>query len=308
MLLYELRQPEQAAKSRQRQVSVFEKLAADYPNDPVNREHLGHSYRWLAFDLQNTGQPAEAEKAFRRAIVNLQKLVDDFPDKPNYRGLLADTYDRWRLLLIESSVKLADLQAGAGGGEDAEKTLDEAIKILKKPVEFGIDPSYPHLLLCLRAGQLKEYRRLCAVLLDRHGQTEDRDKAVHLGICCKLGPAAVADLTVPLKLVDRAVAKQPKNRLFLGIQAHLLNRSGKFVEAAKQLEELIRTDEPNSIHHPFNKVILAMVHHRLGNTDRARKFLDEAKFLKEPAFWYHQLELEILRHEAEEQIGKKRVH
>src|SRR5690242_21629158 len=40
VLLYHLSQPEEAAKSRRRQVALFEQLVAEFPRDPGNREQL----------------------------------------------------------------------------------------------------------------------------------------------------------------------------------------------------------------------------------------------------------------------------
>lgn len=84
VLLYQLNQLEEAAKSRQRQVALFEQLVKDSPTDPVNREHVGHSLRWLAFDFQKMQQPAPAEEALGQAIEHLKKLTGDSPDKTSY--------------------------------------------------------------------------------------------------------------------------------------------------------------------------------------------------------------------------------
>jgi tetratricopeptide (TPR) repeat protein len=135
-----------------------------------------------------------------------------------------------------------------------------------------------------------------------------------------LGPNAVADLTEPLKLVAKAVARQPKNRHYLGIQAHLLYRNGQFETAAERLEQLIQTDEPNSVHHPFNKIMLAMAYQSLGRADQAQKCLGEATdwiekngqdnlkkgaVLTEPLPWHLRLELQVLRRETQELLNKK---
>lgn len=118
VLLYHLSPPEakEAAKSRQRQVELYEQLVKEFSRHRAHREQLGHAYRWQAFDLERIKQPAET--AFGKAIDYLEQLVDEFPDSPGYRGLLADTYDRFRRHL-------------AASGKPTEEAFEKTILVLK---------------------------------------------------------------------------------------------------------------------------------------------------------------------------------
>jgi serine/threonine protein kinase/tetratricopeptide (TPR) repeat protein len=130
VLLYHLSEAEEAARSRQRQVAVFEQLVTDSPRNPGTREQLGHSYRWRAFDLERMKQPRQAEQAFGQAIEYLEQLVGDFPESPGYRAMLADTYDRLRQLL-----------AASGKPQEAATAFDKTIRALEGfPAERATTP------------------------------------------------------------------------------------------------------------------------------------------------------------------------
>lgn len=122
MLLYQLRQPDESAKSRQQQVALFAKLVEDYPNDPVYREHLGHGCRWWAFDWIHRNRPDEGVKYLREAIKVFEKSIADFPNAvPNHHALLIDTYDR-----------LLRQLATAGNSLESEPGIREIINVLEK--------------------------------------------------------------------------------------------------------------------------------------------------------------------------------
>jgi tetratricopeptide (TPR) repeat protein len=179
--------------------------------------------------------------------------------------------------------------------------------------------AYPLGLLHLRAQQKDKYRQLCADLLARVGNRGNPNSAILIGILCKQAPEALADLSLPLKLVAQALAQRPTDRLGHGIHAHLLYRAGQHAESAKQLDELIRTDDVKSIHQPFNKLFLAKAQQRLGRLAEARKTLDEAIawidehgqarladgiILNEPQHWALRLEIQLLRQETEAVVGR----
>jgi len=255
----------------------------------------GDSFDWffVAMACQRQGKKELAGKWFDQAVQWMEKNNPKDEELLRFRAEAAALLGRSEKaspeslqaqhgkleiysLMIETHPAAGWAYAARGELYVGLKEWDKAGADYAKTVALGGEPSYQLLLLCLQTRELTEYRRLCALLLERKRYAENPDEAVAVGVCCKLGPNAVADLTVPLKLVATAVTRQPQNRLYLGIQAQLLYRNGQFEMAAERLEQLIQTDEPKSVHHPFNKIILAMAYQSLGRPDEAQKCLSEA--------------------------------
>jgi tetratricopeptide (TPR) repeat protein len=212
-----------------------------------------------------------------------------------------------------------------GRTQEANKTLDLALADYSKAVELRSKDFwgvwYPLALLHLSTGRTKEYRTLCETLLERFGQANDPDPCV-IAIC-KLAPDAVADLARPVQLAEKLVARHPENADFVGALGDTLYRKGDLDKgdldaAVQRLEESIRAAPGISVH--WRKLFLAMADHRLGRTAKARQLLREAvqwiekngqeklaegAELKEPLSWSLRLDLQLLRREAEELLGKK---
>src|SRR5262249_35900223 len=112
--------------------------------------------------------------------------------------------------------------------------------------------------------------------LGRIGNSGNFDSAILIGIMCKQAPEGLAGSPLPVKLVAEALARRPTDRLCRGIHAHLAYRSGRYADSAKELDELIRTDDAKSIHQRFNKLSWAKPQHRLGLLAQAKKTLGEA--------------------------------
>jgi Flp pilus assembly protein TadD len=157
----------------------------------------------------------------------------------------------------------------------------------------------------LGAGDTDGYRKACASLLDQCAET---GYANTMAWTCVLGADAVADLSRPVQLAEQAVAAGH----FTGLSTlgAALYRAGRFGEAVEKLNQSVETQGRMG---PLDWLFLAMAHHRLGNTDEARHWLDRARqrldqnldsgtFGSEPN-WRERLERQLLRREAETLIG-----
>src|SRR5207302_9283282 len=107
---------------------------------------------------------------------------------------------------------------------------------------------------------------------ERHGQTEDVPTMSWIACICKLGPEAVPDPARLVPLIDKALTADAKYSLYLSHRAGLLYRAGPYQEAVAQLNECMRL--PGRGGNAFDWVWLALAHHRLGQADEARRWLD----------------------------------
>src|SRR5205085_12378779 len=130
---------------------------------------------------------------------------------------------------------------------------------------------YPLALLRLSTGRTKEYRLLCATLLERFGEANDPDRWVVA--ICNLAPDAVADLARPVQIAEKMLARDPHNADLVGILGAALYRKGDLEAAVPRLEASIRAASGVGVH---CTLFLAMAYHRLGRAAEARQLLQEA--------------------------------
>jgi tetratricopeptide (TPR) repeat protein len=259
----------------------------------------------LARDLK---QPQAAEKFYRRNVAIFEKLAAEFARAPFYREWLASAHREWAFCLREN-----------GRTQEAKEIFDLAIASFSKAVELRSKDLwavwYPLALLHLSTGRSKEYRTLCETLLERFGQENDPDLWI-LRIC-RLAPDAVADPARPVQIAEKSLARHPHDMEVVGLLGETLYRKGELDAAVQRLEASIRADPGFNGHR--TKLFLAMAYHRLGSTANAQQLLQETvqwiekngqeklaegAELKEPLPWSLRLDLQLLRQEAEELLGK----
>jgi tetratricopeptide (TPR) repeat protein len=260
----------------------------------------------LACDLK---QPQAAEEFYRRDVAVFEKLTAEFSRQPSYWGWLADAHREWAFCLRDN-----------GRAQEARELIDLAIASLSKAVELRSEDLwgvwYPLALLHLSTGRTNEYRTLCETLLERFGQADDPDLWVVR--ICRLAPDAVADLARPVQIAEKSLARHPHDTEFAGVLGETLYRKGALDAAVQRLEGSIPAAPGFDVHR--RKLFLAMAYHRLGRTTKAQQLLREAvgwiekngqeklaegAELKEPLPWSVRLDLQLLRREAEELLGKK---
>jgi eukaryotic-like serine/threonine-protein kinase len=126
-------QPAEAEQHLCRAISIFDRLASEYPICPVYRRDLAFVQREHAGVLKQLGQVPEADKAYRRAVDLYEKLAPD--DVEVLRGL-ATTYHGLGLLQDSQSRKREAEDAFARGVKSCEKFLalsprDVGVRALK---------------------------------------------------------------------------------------------------------------------------------------------------------------------------------
>jgi tetratricopeptide (TPR) repeat protein len=207
----------------------------------------------------------------------------------------------------------AAARAEAGEWDQADKDLAEAIK-----AGTQWDGAFSRrALLLLRAGDQAGYRQVCAAALERLGKTEDADTAAGVAWTCALAADAVPDYRKAIALMERAAQEDPKSHANdLGA---VLLRAGRPADALKALERAVEVHGRGG--DGYDRLLLAMTHHRLGHKDEAERWLRqagewidaaEAGKLDDPEYkaplpWDQRLTLRLLRREAETMIlGEKK--
>ncbi|HKB38294.1 MAG TPA: tetratricopeptide repeat protein, partial [Gemmataceae bacterium] len=179
---------------------------------------------------------------------------------------------RQNLLFLD--VRLGDSPLDRGLALAEMGLWQEAAPHFIKGFEKQVD-SEPHFSapVVLLSGRVEAYRRLCAGLLTRFGDTADPDGALHVAMACGLAPQGAKDTAHLLKLAKKAQRPEvpaERWRLFFVGLAHY--RSGQFEQAIRFFEE--NTDTPSSVP---SMAVLAMAHHRLGHAEEARKWFKRAE-------------------------------
>jgi WD40 repeat protein/tetratricopeptide (TPR) repeat protein len=120
------------------------------------------------------------------------------------------------------------------------------------------------------------YRQVCAKLFN---ENKDTDVVNNLnGLCWTLcfAPDAHPDLRGLADKAARLLTKDAKNWALLNTAGCFLYRAGRDDDALKGLQASMRAD-PSGEGSAFDWVFLAMLHHRQGRPEEARKWLDKTK-------------------------------
>jgi WD40 repeat protein/tetratricopeptide (TPR) repeat protein len=176
---------------------------------------------------------------------------------------------------------------------------------------------YKLALVQLRNGDQAGYRKTCTELVSRFGQTSDPWQAHWTAWICSVGPEALADRTVAIKLAEKAVAVDAGSSDYLGALGLALYRAGRFKEAIAYLEKANTAYGRGGLDTYW--LLLALAHARLGQAEEAGRSLSKAKQkiedeLKKPTQgstakpnpWYHQLRTELWLAEAEALLAHSR--
>jgi tetratricopeptide (TPR) repeat protein len=182
---------------------------------------------------------------------------------------------------------------------------------------------YQHALLGLMLNEAPKYRNACAAMVGKFGEIDDPMAANFIGWTCALASDAVDDYEPVLASATKAVEAQPDSEKFLNTLGAILYRSGRHDEAIERLTELDHRRETAvtvesyptyttvQLSPAYTWYFLAMAHHKAGNAEQAREYLNKAnqwtdKVLADgqnPPRWNRRATLELLRTEAEALLG-----
>jgi tetratricopeptide (TPR) repeat protein len=125
----------------------------------------------------------------------------------------------------------------------------------------------------LEMGDTDGYRRACAALVERFGRTDKPEDANEVAWACVLTPGAVAEWERPVALATMATKADPTNPNYQNTLGTVLYRAGRLADAESSLQESVRLSRGGE---PEDWLFLAMICHRQGNKDEARRWLAKA--------------------------------
>lgn len=152
----------------------------------------------------------------------------------------------------------------------------------------------------LARGDIEAYQDGCHELLRRYLESaEPPFPGWELAWCCKLAPLRDQDIQQVERLARESFAAAPDDVRARHELACILCRAGKFAES---LEHQCVVREKSPKYSPWLGIWMSMAHLRLGNTEEAKKCLEEAveASKKQSASWtlLRPLAFELLRREA----------
>jgi tetratricopeptide (TPR) repeat protein len=257
------------AERREKSSSLLRPLLDVKPNDAADWRLRGQVHAAL-------GRTDEAAADFIQAI----DLSGDQPWWMSPRKVACRDLAPWdkvfekvaELRPQETTLWLGRAQYRALRGQWAEAANDFAKVIHSRPLS---DETFEYAALLLLLDDRRGYQQYCQELVARTGEPQGSD-AYYLARVCSIGPADGVD---PSRIVDwanRGLADRPP--WTLAVLALAECRAGQFELAIEHYQEsntLPGGDELRA----RNFFGLAMIHHRLGQTDAARESLEEARQL-----------------------------
>jgi WD40 repeat protein/tetratricopeptide (TPR) repeat protein/tRNA A-37 threonylcarbamoyl transferase component Bud32 len=288
--------PDPAAWQAERRNALVDGLPT-WHRTQANENDQARQWFAAAFHWKRLAQaePANGRPHFRRGLA-LAYLNRTAEAKTEFETALALKKD------------LSELDQG-----DAHARLgqwDEAARLYEKAVAAPNAPAFNwqrHALLRLQRGDLEGYRQACASMLGRFGKSTDASVANNTARTCALRPEAIADLKPAVELARLAVGANATDADVRNTLGAVLYRAGQYRDAVAELNEAVklRNNQGGTAADCF---FLAMAHHRLGQADEARQWLDRARqeLDKNPSVLLNtQMESQLFRREAEALIEGK---
>jgi predicted Zn-dependent protease len=189
---------------------------------------------------------------------------------------------------------LARFHVARGHLERAAATLSKAIQMM--PDNLVLRRNLGAALLA--SGDRVGWQQSTEAVLDHFDGTIIPGTASVAAWACTIAPGAPADPGVPLRLAEVAVKDERFKAVALITLGAALYRAGRYKDALGRLEEAMKARGESAAGWAF----LAMAHHRLGQREEARRWLNRLRNHvssgRADEFW-QDLEVRLLQSEAE---------
>jgi serine/threonine protein kinase/formylglycine-generating enzyme required for sulfatase activity/Flp pilus assembly protein TadD len=306
--------------SSEKVIDELEKWAASPADSPERRQEIAEIRRICVQWYAERG-------LWERAAGFLERALAEQPEAGAWNLLLGCHFrlNQWEKAVADANEAIARQPGNAlywknraasylelGQWPQAASDFAKALELAPNNVSYHRDWA----IACLASGHTDDYRQACAVMVQRFQKELDREAAGAWPVyrSCTLGPAALADLQPLVESIEKwGQDRNARNAAYLSMLGRILYRAGREEEARKCLEEATTTRGEADGTACF---FLALMHHRLGHSDEARRWLDKGvQWTESPAvnrpdvvpgtlqpFWILRKEAQILRREAEAQI------
>jgi serine/threonine protein kinase/tetratricopeptide (TPR) repeat protein len=244
--------------------NLFEKLVADFPNQPLYRVEQGFTHWKFGGLLSNLGRHAEAEAAYRQALAAYETLVADYPENYEYH-----------LRLSQSFIRLAESFERQGKHADKAHEQDKAAAQYTKAIDLKPDASEAwsgRAIIHFNRQQWDEaiacYQK--AIELDPKYAGAHNDFAWLLATCSE---AKFRDAKRAVELAKRAVELKPQEGNYWNTLGVAHYRAGSWKDAVAGLEKSMELGKGGDAYDWF---FLAMAHGQLGDKADARRWYDKS--------------------------------
>ena len=259
-------------------------------------------------------------KRFDKMELHYRGLLETKPSHPWYlaglgqslylQGQRAEALDLWRQA-IAADPKYGSARQQVKDAYLADGQLEKARKVWQEwqntiPDDSDAWESYAE--FCLYLGDEADYRRARTELLRRFAHPTDPRVAERVGRACLLLPGTDSELKQATRLIELALAEDQRNPTWIRPYLHFAKALAEY-RAGELTNSLALVKGTLGVLPPAPSLLLAMVQHRLGQTDDARRTFnaaiasydwDAAKARNREAWMYH-----VLRREAEIVLASK---
>jgi serine/threonine protein kinase/Flp pilus assembly protein TadD len=309
--------PKAARKSLKNDLEIYTLITDAFPEAA-----WAYLTRGRAYSRQGDVERAQAD--YREALSLFTHAIDRRPKNAamwNNRGNASFSLRQWDKAAFDYS-KAIELQPAnwvlSSNRASAYAELaqwDKAVADFAKATEHkaaGATACYLHALVRVQLGDRDSYRKACALILERFG-TQKKAPGVELAVwACVLAADGVTDYPGLLRWAENTFGADAKTFAGLNTTGVVLYRAGRFDDAVKRLNDARAAHKPADEQRTtiaYTCYFLAMAHHRLGHSEEARRWLDQAnrhgaekkpaETSKTPVPWNRRLTVRLLRCEAE---------
>jgi serine/threonine-protein kinase len=197
------------------------------------------------------------------------------PEREAWQGLW-DDLERLLATLPEGQWQLGELHAARREWAAAARCYGQVVKL--RPTDAGQTDEghlwFEYAAVLLLSGDRDGYRKACAHMLERCGQTRGV-RPYHAARACTLAPDSVGDAARPGRLADAELKEHSREFWSLTEQAALLHRGGDSAAAVPLLKQSLEADP-----RPGTAVVtwlwLALACEKLGQPAEARQWREKA--------------------------------
>jgi WD40 repeat protein/tetratricopeptide (TPR) repeat protein len=214
---------------------------------------------------------------------------------------------------IERKGDRAELWTARGRIEAERGEWSKAAADLGKAIHLGdetVTVWCQHILALLASGDEANYRRWCARLVQRFGDSKDEAVARRVAWTCALADGSLRDWKALLKRAEQMATAHPQSTDHLRLFAVVLYRAGEYDASLKQAQKMTKLSDPAPQARDW--LLTALAEQRLGRGGDAKKSLEKAEEVRakeknDKESWEYRLVYQTLHRESETLIkGGKR--
>ena len=252
--------------------------------------YQGHAEHWVMHRGASAQWPIswwdwlECELFYREA----KELIDGLspPDDARLRVLRARAFAglRWNAQADEQYAQALrqrpddpdirlEAQQNRGYSFVDQRRWHDAAAAFARACELKPDEAYIwrfRAVALLAAGEIDDYRRVCAAMMDRFEDASDAWAACNVVFACVLREDALADMR---RLIPLAEAAAPYYHFGARVQGAALYRAGNCAEAVRSFEKASKVCQPSA----WEWCFLAMAEQSLAQPNKAQRSLTAAE-------------------------------